>query len=407
MPLQTASQYPGIFAQPDKSGIAQGILNALTGFGQLAERRRLEEKVLLQQKLEQTGLQLLRVRDIQDENPFIALDNKRMELLKLAQEAKQRGNMDAAQMYEQGAAIEDFDQMEMFLTRNATRASQAGDLIRERMKPQEGKVVNDRLVNPVTGEVIADFAEDTPPGYKYVAAHPVGGGQFVAAYVPDDPNQKIIPVSQPYTKKALIDQTINTGVDIPVNHMENPDYDPNQPVTRDNSPIMPIPGGPADPAVRQENLYDEAIAVVDKAEGSLDRYETLFDKHGAEVLPGAAQQELGSAYAAMQLEIKELEQLGVLAGPDMELIERVLSDPLSFKGKLYEFFGGKDGFKAQMQLVRDKIKAARATADRLYGPEQGETEQSESQQEYPEGTIIVNDDTNERMIMRGGQWQPM
>ncbi len=211
----------------------------------------------------------------------------------------------------------------------------------------------------------------------------------------EDPNIEPMYTSKAYEKKALIDQTINTGGDLPPNYRW---VDPND----KSKGVTPIEGGPGDPAVRQESKYDETITILDKAEGSLNRYESLFDKHGTKILPDAAKQELGAAYAAMQLEVKELDKLGVLAGPDMELIERVLTDPLTITGSLYEFFGGKDGFKSQMNLVRSKLNDARATAERLYGKKQTRDAVKPA---YNEGTIIVNPTTKERMIMRDGKWQ--
>lgn len=406
MPLQTANQYPGLFATPDKSGLAQGVFNAITGAAQKAERDKAAQLLEIQGQLRATGSQFMRLRDML--KPNMSADQRKATLKKiqgemaaLATEARKKGRPN--DIYEKGVLVKSPDDMVVYLARNIrdifAADKEIGPKLLEKQLMPETKTLSEgqRLITE-TGETIAEYESETPPGYKFVKDYPLGGGQFAAAYVPDDPNGQVIRVGKPYEKKALIDQTINTGADLPANHEW---IDPND----KSKGVKPIKGGPADPAVKQEKDYDKAIINLDRAGDALDRYEALLDRYGTGILPSSAKQTLGSAYAAMQLEAKNLFELGVLAGPDIGLIERVLTDPASIEGKAYEFFGGKEGFKDQINIVRDVLKSGRDTAERLYGKSQGG--QNQVPQEYPEGTIIKNSRTGERMIMRGGQWQKM
>jgi hypothetical protein len=74
-----------------------------------------------------------------------------------------------------------------------------------------------------------------------------------------------------------------------------------------------------------------------------------------------------AAYADLQLEIKELANLGVLAGPDMDLIERVVQDPTSIRSNLAQYYSGKNPLAGQLDIVEQKIEAAKKRAEEKYG----------------------------------------
>jgi hypothetical protein len=87
---------------------------------------------------------------------------------------------------------------------------------------------------------------------------------------------------------------------------------------------------------------------------TLGNYEELFNKYGNQKY-GAEASELKSAYTATLLEMKEMFNLGVLNGPDLELMEKVLvnpnvnafTDPLIFAS-----IGGEKGIKAGIDQAR-------------------------------------------------------
>jgi len=105
---------------------------------------------------------------------------------------------------------------------------------------------------------------------------------------------------------------------------------------------------------------------------ALDTYEGIVKETGA-MLPSKRFtdpnkfNELTSAYAALQLEFKELAKLGVLAGPDMELIERVIQDPTSMSANAQQFFSKENPTISQLGIVRKKLDEARKRAEQRHG----------------------------------------
>lgn len=125
--------------------------------------------------------------------------------------------------------------------------------------------------------------------------------------------------------------------------------------------LTALPGGPA------EKEQKAAERNVNMLEDSVDRYEKLLDKTGAEIIPGKEQSELSTAYTDVMMQLKELWNLGVLQGADFEIMARAITDPTSFRGKAIELFGGVDALKGQLDVIRQKMKAAKGSAGMLSG----------------------------------------
>lgn len=62
----------------------------------------------------------------------------------------------------------------------------------------------------------------------------------------------------------------------------------------------------------------------------------LIKRHGTEVLPTRAKDEMSSKLIAMQLKLKELNNLGVLNGPDLMLLNKQLPNPTEVRAGLKE-----------------------------------------------------------------------
>ena len=59
--------------------------------------------------------------------------------------------------------------------------------------------------------------------------------------------------------------------------------------------------------------------------------------------------------------------LGVLNGPDLEIMEAYLKDPTSIEANLYEAYGGTAGFDSQLKLVRKKLADSIVNTEALLG----------------------------------------
>jgi len=112
--------------------------------------------------------------------------------------------------------------------------------------------------------------------------------------------------------------------------------------------------------------------VIGSMQQSLDVYKDLLKKQGSmnvvDMFTDATDYaKLDAAYGQLQLEYKELAKLGVLTGPDMGLIERVMVDPTGIKANAIQYFSGKDSLYNQLDIVGEKLTAARKRAEARYG----------------------------------------
>lgn len=73
---------------------------------------------------------------------------------------------------------------------------------------------------------------------------------------------------------------------------------------------------------------------------SLDDYEKTFNDGGSTMWPGARKDELGIAHRDLQMQMKELYNLGVLNGPDLDLMNQILIDPTTVGGNVLDVLGG-------------------------------------------------------------------
>jgi len=88
----------------------------------------------------------------------------------------------------------------------------------------------------------------------------------------------------------------------------------------------------------------------------LDQYEAMLKKYNprdplVQANP-AVRAEFQSLMKGIQLQFKEVQALGALAGPDLKLMEDAITDPFTFKGVMY----GRDGLIGQIKQSRNLLK---------------------------------------------------
>lgn len=168
-------------------------------------------------------------------------------------------------------------------------------------------------------------------------------------------------------------------------------------------------------AKRQFRTQEQKFSRINTA---INTYDRLISKHGAEVIPSAAKTELQAAYNDALLELKELFNLGVLNGPDLMLMQNILIDPTSFRGRALEAFSGRQVFKAQINLMRAKLAQARKDARGLFrqgqfpvrndqplntsGNGQGAAATDEAIVQQGD-ELLIDPQTQKRFIRRGGK----
>ena len=119
---------------------------------------------------------------------------------------------------------------------------------------------------------------------------------------------------------------------------------------------------PVDPAMEaKKRVTWETIGNVEDAYG---RYRKLILETGPTLIPGESKLVLSAGYADLMLQLKELAKLGVLAGPDMEIMAQIIKDPTKLGAQMYD----RNSLLAQLdQVLGPKVQAARGRTVSLYG----------------------------------------
>lgn len=98
-------------------------------------------------------------------------------------------------------------------------------------------------------------------------------------------------------------------------------------------------------------------------QGALDAFERQLTTGGSRLLPSAAKSELETNYNNVLLQMKEAYNLGVLNGPDYMLMQKILSDPSSVRGRVEALGSGDEQAArvlAQIAQVRERMKGISA-----------------------------------------------
>lgn len=74
----------------------------------------------------------------------------------------------------------------------------------------------------------------------------------------------------------------------------------------------------------------------------LDDYERQFKESGGTVIPGAQKDSLDTARRNLQMQMKELYNLGVLNGPDLALMDQILVNPTGIGNNILDVLGISD-----------------------------------------------------------------
>lgn len=78
---------------------------------------------------------------------------------------------------------------------------------------------------------------------------------------------------------------------------------------------------------RTAATYKASKTTLDNLKDAIKRYRGQLEASGVEIIPGDAKSLTESAYANLMLQGKEAAKLGVLAGPDMAILEQLVNDP--------------------------------------------------------------------------------
>jgi len=148
--------------------------------------------------------------------------------------------------------------------------------------------------------------------------------------------------------------------------------------------------------LEDQRAYNAGNTVISRVEAALNAYRSILMPNGQmlgreELLDptSPASIKVAAARTDLMMEMKELFELGVLTGPDMDLLEDMTADPTSFFSR--GILMGPEGFAAQFDVISEKLGAARTILDEQYGIAQP-AQDGGSAQDAPTAPAPVRDD---------------
>ena len=159
-----------------------------------------------------------------------------------------------------------------------------------------------------------------------------------------------------YALKPKSSVTVNNGLIKPPAGYR---FDPNDPTA-----VIPLTGGPADPAVSKEGR--EGAGNISRIDTSLNNYRSALETYGTQIVPNAEKKVLAASHKDLLLEMKELYKLGVLNGPDYEIMLDVIEDPTAV-WTAAQGYDRKDLLKQLDAVVVPKLAAAKKLYEQQYG----------------------------------------
>lgn len=123
----------------------------------------------------------------------------------------------------------------------------------------------------------------------------------------------------------------------------------------------------ATPTMDDAKKFKSGSAAARTLLSNLNEFQGLIEKHGAEVMPGEVKTRLNSLARDIQLNAKneDLYGLGVLTGPDLQLLEEIIDAPTGFWENLNPMAGKMSQNKAQQ--FRDMINTRINSKAKTYG----------------------------------------
>ena len=142
--------------------------------------------------------------------------------------------------------------------------------------------------------------------------------------------------------------------------------------------VEAIPGAALDQ--KELQIIKKKKVIIGSLLKDINSYEDFVKKTGVKILAGNEQNKLNSSYLSLLMKTKEYLNLGVLNGPDLDIMKSMLRDPTSvwtagsamlgkgiagFKGEDTSTFDA-DFFSGQLDVLRKSVKASLEEVENVY-----------------------------------------
>lgn len=153
---------------------------------------------------------------------------------------------------------------------------------------------------------------------------------------------------------------VNVGEKLPVGYRWTQDGD-----------LTPIKGGPADKLPEKQQ---NTVVGAQNLRGAIAEYRTQLQGWSkTDLARPDARAAMGTKYKNMMLQAKEAYNLGVLNGPDLAILESVITDPVSFTGAITSK-AALDKQAAELDRIISKIERVASQRDPRKGGASGDWE---------------------------------
>lgn len=267
-----------------------------------------------------------------------------------------------------------------------------GQPIAENTKPFEPKII-DRINGSQVEQGYYDQNLKWVPvggGSRWQPQQPTGGGNVSLLTLQSPDATQMVTVKA--DDEAKIDQLLSQG-------WTKPSPAGMTVFDEAGNPVVTIGGTSGGNRSNTAKPLQDSLVKFNNVSKALDSYEQLVGKYGTEIAPGPAKTELSSAYQNVLLELKELFNLGVLNGPDYEIMQKIMTDPTQANVNTL-WPGHNQGYASQIQLMRTKLDQARTAAMNIYG--RGSGGQPE---QPPAGTVPAPDQLKPGMVVDGYRYK--
>lgn len=174
---------------------------------------------------------------------------------------------------------------------------------------------------------------------------------------------------------------------------------------------LAVPGyartGEVMPSEQEAQKFRKATAVSDQLTKKLDRMKELVKTHGSFEYGGEAGQEMEALATEIQLLGKspELYELGVLAGPDLSLLQKITADPTSMSSLFTRDKTRQKQIDTQIESLKQKLASTSQSlgyAQKGQQKEQRKMIKTQTNTETGQKRIVYDDGTVEILDNVGG-----
>lgn len=157
-------------------------------------------------------------------------------------------------------------------------------------------------------------------------------------------------------KAGAATQNMNFGTPMPAVNPKTGEVELLRPDNKGGMNFTGIKPPPQDRDVKLPAELQRMQIAGDAMVSLMDTYEGMLKKHNPRDPMVQANPQIRASMQSIkrniELQFKELQALGALAGPDIEIMRQSLADPFSFSGAYF----GKEGLLAQVKQAKDLVK---------------------------------------------------